>query len=213
MEPPTIPGILSSSPKRETPFAGSAMPLPSTTANSGNISDSPVSSLERNLKPSDILRQKTADTQEAKTFMANRKTTPEVGKYLNTPELLEEFGRKSGGKSESLEKTKRTEITVTQSPTGSLGRTASTPNRSNTPVRSGLNAIGVSPTGSLNKTAKIALGDSISTGSLEKKSRSSLQGGAEAEVNLQEIGSKESLASQGNISEIVSYIYNPNQRF
>ncbi|XP_036318083.1 active breakpoint cluster region-related protein isoform X2 [Rhagoletis pomonella] len=200
VEPPTIPGQLSSSPKRDSPFVGSSMPLPS---GSGNLSssESPGNSLERNIKPSDILRQKSPESLEAKTLAANRKTTPELGKF-NPPDLMEELGRKVG-KSESLEKTKRSEITTTQSPTGSLGRTISTQSRNvSGPPRGSGAAVGASPTGSLNKPSKLAVADSSSTNSLEKKSRSSLQAADSESGQSQIVGSKESLASQG-ISEII----------
>ncbi|XP_037932006.1 myosin-M heavy chain-like, partial [Teleopsis dalmanni] len=203
VEPPTIPTTtLSSSPKRDTPFAGSTMPLPNSSG-SFSSSESPGNSLERNIKPSDILRQKTAETSDAKLLAPNRKTTPDMGKFVNTSELMEEIGRKIG-KSESLEKTKRSELNTTQSPTGSLGRTGNTTTtRQITPGRGSVNnTITASPTGSLNKTAKLAIADSSSTGSLEKKSRNSLQASDADAANTRTAGSKESLASQG-ISEII----------
>ncbi|XP_054730679.1 active breakpoint cluster region-related protein isoform X2 [Anastrepha obliqua] len=199
VEPPTIPGQLSSSPKRDSPFIGSSMPLPSTSGNLSS-SESPGNSLERNVKPSDILRQKSPETLEAKTLAANRKTTPELGKF-NPPDLMEELGRKVG-KSESLEKTKRSDMTTTQSPTGSLGRTVSTQSRNVSSGRASGTVVGVSPTGSLNKPSKLAVADSSSTNSLEKKSRSSLKAADGEGGHGQIVGSKESLASQG-ISEII----------
>ncbi|XP_064536395.1 active breakpoint cluster region-related protein isoform X2 [Drosophila montana] len=209
VEPPTIPSqqqqqqLLSSSPKRETPYAGSSMPLPSSSSG-----ESPASSLERNIKPSDILRQKSSENLESK-YAANRKTTPELSKLANTPELMEELGRKMVGKTDSLEHAKRSDGGGggggQSSNGGSLGRTSSTPARALTPA--GRGTVGASPTGSLNKTAKLAAADSSSTSSLEKKSRVSLQA-SDAELpsgNAQRsVGSKESLASQG-ISEIKSY--------
>ncbi|XP_043949098.1 active breakpoint cluster region-related protein isoform X3 [Drosophila biarmipes] len=201
VEPPTIPSQqqLSSSPKRETPFVGSTMPLPSSSGGSLS-SDSPGNSLERNIKPSDILRQKSSENLDSK-YAANRKTTPELGKFVNVnnPELMEELGRKMVGKTDSLEQAKRNDSSPSGG--GSLGRTASTPGRSLTPGRTG---VGASPTGSLNKTAKLAAADSSSTSSLEKKSRTCLQA-SDAEggsANQRTVGSKESLASQG-ISEVI----------
>ncbi|XP_016994808.2 active breakpoint cluster region-related protein isoform X1 [Drosophila takahashii] len=204
VEPPTIPSQqqqqLSSSPKRETPFVGSSMPLPSSSGGSLS-SDSPGNSLERNIKPSDILRQKSSENLDSK-YAANRKTTPELGKFVNVnnPELMEELGRKMVGKTDSLEQAKRNDSSPSGG--GSLGRTASTPGRSLTPGRTG---VGASPTGSLNKTAKLAAADSSSTSSLEKKSRNCLQA-SDAEggtgTNQRSVGSKESLASQG-ISEVI----------
>ncbi|XP_017114170.1 active breakpoint cluster region-related protein isoform X3 [Drosophila elegans] len=207
VEPPTIPGQqqLSSSPKRETPFVGSTMPLPSSSGGSLS-SDSPGNSLERNIKPSDILRQKSSENLDSK-YAANRKTTPELGKFVNVnnPELMEELGRKMVGKTDSLEQAKRNDSSPSGG--GSLGRTASTPGRSLTPGRTG---VGASPTGSLNKTVKLAAADSSSTSSLEKKSRNCLQasdaetgsGSGGSGANQRSAGSKESLASQG-ISEVI----------
>ncbi|XP_037726464.1 active breakpoint cluster region-related protein isoform X2 [Drosophila subpulchrella] len=203
VEPPTIPNQqqLSSSPKRETPFVGSTMPLPSSSGGSLS-SDSPGNSLERNIKPSDILRQKSSENLDSK-YAANRKTTPELGKFVNVnnPELMEELGRKMVGKTDSLEQAKRNDSSPSGG--GSLGRTASTPGRSLTPGRTG---VGASPTGSLSKTAKLAAADSSSTSSLEKKSRTCLQAsdaeGGSGAANQRSVGSKESLASQG-ISEVI----------
>lgn len=179
---------------------GSSMPLPSSSSG-----ESPASSLERNIKPSDILRQKSSENLESK-YAANRKTTPELSKLANTPELMEELGRKMVGKTDSLEHAKRSDGGGgggQSSNGGSLGRTSSTPARALTPA--GRGTVGASPTGSLNKTAKLAAADSSSTSSLEKKSRVSLQASdAELPANAQRsVGSKESLASQG-ISEVVS---------
>lgn len=202
VEPPTIPGQLSSSPKRDTPYIGSIMPLSSASGNLSS-SDSPGNSLERNVKPSAILRQKSPESMEAKALISNRKTTSDLGKF-NPPDLIEELGRKVG-KSESLEKTKRSDMAITQSPTGSLGRTVSIQNRNVTAGRTSGTAVGVSPTGSLNKPSKLAVADSSSTNSLEKKSHYSVQATDTENGQTQVVGSKESLASQG-ISEIVSKI-------
>ncbi|XP_034473522.1 active breakpoint cluster region-related protein isoform X2 [Drosophila innubila] len=203
VEPPTIPSQqhphqhqLSSSPKRETPYVGSTMPLPNSSSG-----ESPASSLERNIKPSDILRQKSSENLESK-YAANRKTTPELSKLANTPELMEELGRKMVGKTDSLEHAKRSDVIGSNGTGGSLGRTASTPGRALTPA--GRGPVGASPTGSLNKTAKFSAADSSSTSSLEKKSRASLQA-SDAETSAaaqRSAGSKESLASQG-ISEVI----------
>ncbi|KAH8295982.1 hypothetical protein KR018_008982 [Drosophila ironensis] len=200
VDPPTIPSHQSSSPKRDSPFAGSTMPLPKRSGGSVS-SDSPGNSLERNIKPSDILRQKSSENLDSK-YAANRKTTPELGQFVNVtnPELMEELGRKMvGGNSDSLEHAKRNDSPSAlgsggASGGGSLGRTASTPGRALTPGRSG-GGMGASPTGSLNKTAKLAMADSSSTSSLEKKSRRSLQA-SDADANQRTGGSKESLASQ-----------------
>ncbi|KAM7347620.1 rho GTPase activating protein at 1A isoform 3-T8 [Cochliomyia hominivorax] len=211
VEPPTIPtSILSSSPKRDTPFAGSTIPLPSSSG-SLSSSESPANSLERNIKPSDILRQKSSESLEGKTFPQNRKTTPEMNKFLNNSEFLEELGHKIINKTESMEKAKRPDLNYTHSPTGSLGRCQQQPPS----LASGANATnrthsrpaainpitGSSPTSSLSKSVKLTAADSSSTGSLDKKSRTSLQP-ADAEIVARTIGSKESLSSQG-ISEII----------
>lgn len=185
------------------------MPLPGT-GGAGSSGESPVSSLERNIKPSDILRQKSSENIESK-YAANRKTTPELSKLAQTPELMEELGRKMVGKTDSLEHAKRNDGgggAGTAANGGSLGRTSSTPGRTLTPAGGGGGGrtVGASPTGSLTKTAKLAAADSSSTSSLEKKSRVSLQASdAEASVTAAQrsAGSKESLASQG-ISEVVS---------
>lgn len=187
------------------------MPLPGT-GGAGSSGESPVSSLERNIKPSDILRQKSSENIESK-YAANRKTTPELSKLAQTPELMEELGRKMVGKTDSLEHAKRNDGggscgAGTAANGGSLGRTSSTPGRTLTPAGGSGSGrtVGASPTGSLTKTAKLAAADSSSTSSLEKKSRVSLQASdAEASVTAAQrsAGSKESLASQG-ISEVVS---------
>lgn len=212
VEPPTIPGsMLSSSPKRDNAFAGNSIPLPSTSS-SLSSSDSPANSLERNVKPSDILRQKSSESIEGKTFTQNRKTTPDMNKFVNNSEFLEELGNKFN-KTESLDKTKRTELSFTHSPTGSLGRTggsnaqcvgAAATGRTTQARPGGYPITGSSPTSSLNKNAKLTTADNSSTGSLDKKTRTSLQP-SEVDPSMghgRNIGSKESLSSQG-ISEIV----------
>ncbi|XP_026846692.1 active breakpoint cluster region-related protein isoform X4 [Drosophila persimilis] len=205
VEPPTIPSQqyhqLSSSPKQETPvYVGSTQPSSSGGSLSSN---SPGNSLERNIKPSDILRQKSSENLDAK-YVTNRKTTPELGKFVTNPELMEELGRKMVGKMDSLEHAKRSEASFGSVSGGcsSLGRTSSTPGRTLNPGRTGAGTVGASPTRSLNKTAKLAVADSSSTSSLEKKSRSSLQASDGGGANQCSVGSKESLASQG-ISEVI----------
>ncbi|XP_039153833.1 active breakpoint cluster region-related protein isoform X1 [Drosophila simulans] len=199
VEPPTIPSQqLSSSPKRETYLINT---IPSSSSGSLSI-DSLGNSLERNIKPSDILRQKSSDNLDSK-HSANRKTTPELSKFVNVnnPELMEELGRKMVSKADSLEQTRRNDSSPSGG--GSLGRTSSTPGRSLTPGRTG---VGASPTGSLSKTGKMAMADSsslLSTSSLERRSR--LQAidadngteSRESGANQRSVGSKESLTSQG----------------
>lgn len=168
VEPPTIPIAVQS--KREL---------------SSSTSESPSSSLEHNIKPSDILRQKSHDALDAKSLAANRKTTPDLSKSSKSSEVAEELGRIIG-KSESLEKNKRPgdAMKINQSPTGSLGKTVS--------------ALGASPTGSLSKFSSARHGTDSPTGSLGKMDKKG------NDSTLQSVGSKESLASQGYISEIVS---------
>lgn len=205
-----MPGsALSSSPKRDSAFSGSVMQLP----------DSPRNSMERNIKPSDILRQKSSESLESSSGTGavsvskiNRKTTPEMNKLMSNTEFLEELGHKLN-KTESLEKTKRPETSgsggYSQSPTNSLNRSATSSGGSTSTNRSqisqqlaggSMHLTGASPTSSLNKSLKLPAADSSSTGSLDKKTRSSLQPGDINEGNSvqgRNVGSKESLSSQG----------------
>lgn len=68
-------------------------------------SDSAPSSLERNIKPSEILRQKSSDSLDVKLASSYRKTTPDLSKQSD---LATEFGQKI--KAESLEKNRRPDI-------------------------------------------------------------------------------------------------------
>ncbi|XP_059617838.1 active breakpoint cluster region-related protein isoform X2 [Phlebotomus argentipes] len=154
VDPPTVPGTAS------------------VVARKSADSDSPSSSLERNIKPSDIQRQKSSDSVDVK--------------------LAKVDGRKI--KSENYEKTRLASESIrsssSQSPTGSLNTQAA---HVTTTASSG-----GSPTGSLEKVPENRTTDSP-TGSLEKIN-------ARANDNQQNVGSKESLASQGAISErIKSY--------
>uniref|UniRef100_A0A1A9VUF9 Active breakpoint cluster region-related protein n=1 Tax=Glossina austeni TaxID=7395 RepID=A0A1A9VUF9_GLOAU len=207
VEPPTIPGsALSCSPKCDAPITASA-------DNTYSSSESPSNTLDYNIKPSDILRHKSSESLEGKSFSTNRKTTPELNRFISNTEFLEELGQKIS-KTETLDKSKRTEINYTQSPTASLNRTAAvmtsatTANISNRSITHGRTSVssmtGASPTSSLTKSVKLSTIDSSSTGSLDKKTRHSLRP-VEADVlgeSGQNVGSKESLASQG-ISEII----------
>lgn len=65
--------------------------------------ESPSNSLERNIKPSEILRQKSSDSLDVKLAAVYRRTTPDLSKQSD---LADEFGRKIT-KSESLEKNRR----------------------------------------------------------------------------------------------------------
>lgn len=67
-------------------------------------SDSPSSSLERNIKPSEILRQKSSDSLDVKLAAAYRKTTPDLSKQSD---LASEFGQKMIKADSSLEKSRR----------------------------------------------------------------------------------------------------------
>lgn len=180
VEPPTVPTVSSNAPQQL------------------KDSDSPSSSLERNIKPSEILRQKSSDALDVKVTSAYRRTAPDVGMHSISSELADEFGRKVI-KAESLEKNRRPDasefsgrfkwmvwfsflvfvsfllvVKRTHSPTGSTGKAASNS----------------SPTGSLNKFGTDKSTDSP-TGSLGK---------ANNKAN-ENIGSKESLTSHGPISE------------
>lgn len=86
MEPPTVPTVSSNTQLKD--------------------SDSPSSSLERNIKPSEILRQKSSDALDVKVTSAYRRTAPDVGIHSISSELADEFGRKVI-KAESLEKNRR----------------------------------------------------------------------------------------------------------
>ncbi|XP_037026256.1 active breakpoint cluster region-related protein isoform X2 [Bradysia coprophila] len=157
VEPPTVPTVSSSNTPQQL-----------------KDSDSPSSSLERNIKPSEILRQKSSDALDVKVTSAYRRTAPDVGMHSISSELADEFGRKVI-KAESLEKNRRPDaIKRTHSPTGSTGKAASNS----------------SPTGSLNKFGTDKSTDSP-TGSLGK---------ANNKAN-ENVGSKESLTSHGLISE------------
>ena len=101
VEPPTVP-VLSSSPGRK------------------DSDSSPSSSLERNIKPSEIFRQKSSDSLDIKT-------KKDINKFSKSSDLIaEEFGKKLA-KSESLKSTQSSSGSLgsrdtksTASPTGSL---------------------------------------------------------------------------------------------
>ncbi|GAB0093247.1 active breakpoint cluster region-related protein [Sergentomyia squamirostris] len=172
VDPPTVPG--------------SAV---TATGRRSADSDSPSSSLERNLKASDdIPRQQSSDSFEVK--LNERRTINDavrMGKASDLPSV--ESGRKV--KSESLEKPRLTSESIrsnnSQSPTGSLGKAAIATTTS-----------GASPTDSHGKVTENRTAESP-TGSLDKMNN-------RASDNLRSVGSRESLASQGAISErIKSY--------
>lgn len=91
--------------RRAAPVEPPTVPAASTTPQSKD-SESPSSSLERNIKPSEILRQKSSDALDVKVTSAYRRTTPDIGKHSISSELADEFGRKVI-KAESLEKNRR----------------------------------------------------------------------------------------------------------
>lgn len=104
VEPPTVP-TLSSSPGRK------------------DSDSSPSSSLERNIKPSEIFRQKSSDSLDIKVTS----TKKDINKFSKSSDLIaEEFGKKLA-KSESLKSTQSSSGSLgsrdtksTASPTGSL---------------------------------------------------------------------------------------------
>lgn len=104
VEPPTVP-TLSSSPARK------------------DSDSSPSSSLERNIKPSEIFRQKSSDSLDLKVQAAKK----DINKFSKSSDLIaEEFGKKLA-KSESLKSTQSSSGSLgsrdtksTASPTGSL---------------------------------------------------------------------------------------------
>lgn len=92
VEPPTVPGGSSTASaiiKKET--------------------ENQSSSLERNVKPSEIFRQKSSDSLDAKLAAVHRKTTPDLSK--KSSDLADEFGRKVS-KAESFEKNRRPDASM-----------------------------------------------------------------------------------------------------
>ncbi|XP_058817435.1 active breakpoint cluster region-related protein isoform X2 [Topomyia yanbarensis] len=135
----------------------------------------PDSSLERNLKPSEIYRQKSSDSLDVKLGSRSSKAS----------ELVEEFGKKLP-KSDSLKSKSSTDSptgslgkNVGASPTGSLGKLAHTTGSSE------------SPTGSLDKSSHRANDSLQSVGS--KESLASTGGGMG--VISERIKSYESISS------------------
>lgn len=115
-------------------------------------SQSPSSSLERNVKPSEILRQRSSDSLDIKLGF-NRKHLSSVGN--KSSELADEFTKKT----ESLEKKQN----IKASPTGSLNKLGTGSNRSND-----------SPTGSLSKVSEMV--------GASKESLTSHPGGSTSEI-------------------------------
>lgn len=101
--------------------------MPNSSSNSRKETtglESPHSSLERNMKPSDFLRQKSSDSLDVKQHGDGRRAT-----------MLDEFNKKL--KSDNLEAIKKS-----SSPTSSFGKSTPPPQ----PPQ-----LGKSPTGSLSK--------------------------------------------------------------
>lgn len=96
-------------PRRAAPVEPPTVPILTTTSSSPNRKDSdssPTSSLERNVKPSEIFRQKSSDSLDIRT-------KKDITKFSKSSDLItDEFGKKLA-KSESLKST--------QSSSGSLG--------------------------------------------------------------------------------------------
>lgn len=126
VEPPVIPATAMQNLRRDQSSDGTP--------------DSPGGSLERNIKPSEIYRQKSSDSLDVKLASRSSKASAE---------LTEEFGKKLLPKSDSL----KSKASSTDSPTGSLGKN-----------------VGASPTGSLGKLIHTAGSSDSPTGSLGKMS-------------------------------------------
>ncbi|XP_055586270.1 active breakpoint cluster region-related protein isoform X2 [Uranotaenia lowii] len=148
VEPPVIP-------------AAAIQNLRKDRESSDGTPESPGSSLERNIKPSEIYRQKSSDSLDVK-FGANR-SSKLIGSASST-EMVEEFGRKLP-KSDSLKSKSSTD-----SPTGSLGK-----NVNASPTGSLGKLAHESPTGSLGKMSNRANDSLHSVGS--KESLASTGGG------------------------------------
>lgn len=91
--------------RRAAPVEPPTVPTSSGGLHTKKESDSAPSSLERNIKPSEILRQKSSDSLDVKLASSYRKTTPDLSKQSD---LATEFGQKI--KAESLEKNRRPDI-------------------------------------------------------------------------------------------------------
>lgn len=182
--PPTSPLGLSDVnkkkvPPRPPPKYGRRIEPPTIPSSLSGGTKSKENSLERNIKPSDILRNKSASSvEDSKAYLLNRNTSPDVSKLVKMnekhyPMASDNFTQKTS----SLEKSG----SLKSNQSGSLGKTS----------RVGTD----SPTGSLGKSSSVTK-EYSPTGSIDNKSKSSRKYSDDA-------GSKESLISQGNISEIV----------
>lgn len=147
--------------------------------------ETPDSSLERNIKPSDIFRQKSNESLESRSSgSGSGKGNIESTAKVKPSEIREEFERRLH-KSESLEKTKNKS---TDSPTGSLGK-MSTENVSNKSYR-------VGGSGSLDKAA-FKGSDSLKT----TDSRESLISNGANSDKIKSYESASSVESLRNIEE------------
>ncbi|EAA12056.5 AGAP000865-PA [Anopheles gambiae str. PEST] len=183
VEPPTVPSMAMQNLRNKDAGPIHSTPEPAT----GTAPDSPSvtsSSLERNIKPSEMYRQKSSDSLDVKLSS--------VGYGHDQP------GKARLPKSDSL----KSKSSSTDSPTGSLGK-----------VASGTPGIGASPTGSLGKLPTSMTGSSSDspTGSLGKMnqqqhhhhqtppytSQHSYQQRHGTDGGLPHVDSKESLASGG----------------
>lgn len=151
IEPPTVP-TLSSSPIRK------------------DSDESPSSSLERNIKPSEIFRQKSSDSLDTKVTTVTKKDN--INKFSKSSDLIvEEFGKKLA-KSESLKSTQSssgslgsTHTKSTASPTGSLEKISRSGNNLNPNNKSdSLNSVGSKESLQfVNASSKIKSFESISS--------------------------------------------------
>lgn len=149
--------------------------------------ETPDSSLERNIKPSDIFRQKSNESLESRSSGSGKVASSsniENSSKVKPSDLREEFERRLH-KSESLEKTKTKN---TDSPTGSLGK-ISVENSSNKCYR-------VGGTGSLDKAA-FKGSDSLKT----TDSRESLISNGANSDKMKSYESASSVESLRNIEE------------
>lgn len=176
-------------PPRPPPKYGRRIEPPTIPPSLSGGTKSKENSLERNIKPSDILRNKSATSiEESKAYLLNRNTSPDVSKLVKMNEKHYPItGDNFIQKSSSLEKSG----SLKSNQSGSIGKTS----------RIGTD----SPTGSLGKSSSVTK-EYSPTGSIDNKSKSSRKYSDDA-------GSKESLISQGNISEIVSLSYQILQLF
>lgn len=110
-------------PRRAAPVEPPTVPFLSSSPGRKDSDSSPSSSLERNIKPSEIFRQKSSDSLDIKVTA----TKKDINKFSKSSDLIaEEFGKKLA-KSESLKSTQSSSGSLgsrdtksTASPTGSL---------------------------------------------------------------------------------------------